>query len=187
MCRNPENPLCLVRTQPRLGHSLGHFCPLAETLLVSKARTLLPVYFHSKMSPAGMEALPGQGNQRRQRRGQDSALGCVWEFAFHLVTSALLARRRARAVADGVPGGRLSGGPRCTAPRRPLCFAKGQSFTQCLSYSMWGAAFWVSSTCISVTFYCTSREVAEKHDAEWGAGLDGPVPSERRLIAFPDE
>lgn len=67
-----------------------------------------------------MEALPGQGNQRRQRRGQDSALGCVWEFAFHLETSALLARRRARAVADGVPGGRLSGGPRCTAPRR-LC------------------------------------------------------------------
>lgn len=134
-CRNPENPPCLVRTQPRLGHSLGHFCPSAETLLVSKARTLLPVYFHSKTSPAGMEALPGQGNQRRQRRGQDSALGCVREFSFHLETSASLARRRARAVADGVPGGRLSGGPRCAAPRHPLCFAKGQSFTQRLSIS----------------------------------------------------
>lgn len=126
VCRNPENPLCLVRTQPRLGHSLGRFCPSAETLLVSKARTLLPVYFHSKMSPAGMEALPGQGNQRRQRRGQDSALGCVQEFAFHLETSALLARRRARAVADGVPGGHLSGGPRCTAPRPPRALQKGK-------------------------------------------------------------
>jgi len=38
------------------------------------------------MSPAGLEVLPEQGNQRWQRWDQGSTLGWIWELSFHLET-----------------------------------------------------------------------------------------------------